>query len=107
LALKSELYNDRYRQRLRIGCGVAVIAILTATPWPFDLFPTDRVSWLPKTNGIRFDRFGVVVSDDSLNGGVSDFYTLEMLVRPANVDTVQTRLSFYTPNNPKHLLIRQ
>lgn len=105
--MKSELYNDRCRQGLRIGCGLAVIAILTATLWPFDLFPPNRVSWLPKTNGIRFDRFGVVVSNGSLSGGVSDFYTLEMLVRSANVDNVQTILSFYTPNNPKHLLIRQ
>lgn len=108
--LKSQLPIRHERKRLEILCGIAILAVLSATLWPFDLFPINRVSWLPETKGIRFDRYGVVVSDEPLRigGGKSvGSCSLEILLRPANVESAQTILTFYTPDNPRPFLVRE
>lgn len=100
-----------WQQRLlAILCGIATVAILIATLWPFDFFPQNRVSWLTGVKGIRFAKAGVVVSKSFLKASETDFSSscsLEMLLRPAAVESLRTILSIYSPDNPRRLLIRQ
>lgn len=87
-----------------------VVAVLTATLWPFDFWRPNGVSWLPETNGIRFAGAGFVVSKGNLKvvGTESDnSCTLEILLRPASIESLRTILAIYVPNDPGLLLVRQ
>lgn len=107
--VKNHLRTGQGENKLRIVCGLAIIAILAATLWPFNPFPPNRVRWLPEADGIEFDGAGLVISkvpfETSEIGGQA--CTLELLLRPAVIKSVYTILSFYTPNNPRQFLVRQ
>jgi VanZ family protein len=97
-------------RRFEIFCGLAIFAVLIATLWPFDFFLPNRVTWLPEANGIRFGRTGIVVNEVPLRKSGTDFgdsCSLEILLRPAGVDSVHTILSFYIPNTPGNFRVRQ
>lgn len=86
------------------------LGILIATLWPFNFFPKNRISWLVGTNGIRFVGPGVVVTKAPLKmegGEPGEPCSLELLLRPASIEVSDTILNFYTPDNPKQLLLRQ
>lgn len=108
--MQDRLQSVRETKRLEIFCGVAIIAVLIATLWPFDFFPPNRVTWLLEVNGIRFDSTGVVVSEAPLRRSGTDSgdsCSLEILLRPASVDFVYTILSFYIPNTPENFQVVQ
>ena len=89
---------------------VAVAAVLVATLWPFNPFRRNGVSWLQWSNGLRFEKAGLVVSNEPLKlpetSGLES-YTLELLLRPASIKSSQTILAFYSPIRARQLLVRQ
>lgn len=100
----------RAKRLLAILCGVAVVAMLFATLWPFNPFPPNRVSWLADANGIRFGGPGLVFSKAPLRATASDggnSCSLELLLRPSNVDISTTILMFSAPGNPQQFAVRQ
>ena len=89
---------------------MAVIAVLAATLWPFNPFPRNRVHWLEDTNGVAFDRPGVVISKAPLQAAESNALqscTLEILLKPAAIDSSSTIANFYTATDPGQFLLRQ
>jgi VanZ family protein len=109
------LVNDkaidiRERRIFAILCGIAVVAMLFATLWPFNPFPPNKVSWLADADGIRFGGPGVVSSKAPLRATGTDAgntCSLELLLRPANVDVSTTILGFSAPGNPQQFAVRQ
>jgi hypothetical protein len=100
----------RERNRLGITCSAAIIAMLIATLWPFDPFPPNRVRWLRETNGIEFDGAGLVLSKEPLPTAettAQQSCALELLLRPAALESSYTILSFYKPDNPTQFLVKQ
>lgn len=108
--MNEQLEAVRGRERLRVLCGGAIIAVLISTLWPFNPFPRNRVSWLTGAKGIRFDGTGLVVSKSPLGAEETEARescSLELLLRPASTESMYTILSFYTPDNPRQFLVRQ
>jgi hypothetical protein len=87
-----------------------ISGILFATLWPFNFFIRNEVSWLGDTNGIRFGQAGIVVAGAPLmapGAELSRSWSLELLLRPENFDSVHTILGFYAPDNPRPFKVRQ
>ncbi len=105
---KSQAAQDR--NRLGILCIVTILAVLAATLWPFNPFPRNRVRWLTKENGIDFKIPGLVIGRvpflDALHNPQQSF-AVELLLRPAAIQSLSTILNFYTPDNPQQFLVRQ
>jgi VanZ family protein len=100
----------REKKCLGILCGIVIIGVLICTLWPFNPFPSNRVSWVPEVNGIRFGNQGVVISKAPLIAGATDTSkscSLELLLQPAQIDRLYTILDFYAPDNPGQFLVRQ
>jgi VanZ family protein len=99
------------KKRVGILCIIAIFAVLCATQWPFNPWPANKVAWLPGGNGLRFERAGMVVSEGALRlahqAPAEDSCSIELLLRPTSVKVSGTILTFYVPNNPAHLLVRQ
>jgi hypothetical protein len=109
-SLQDQSEAMREKKTLGMVCGIAVIAVLAATLWPFDPFPRNGVRWLPDANGIQFDHAGLVIGKAPLKApdtGPRQSCSLELLLKPAAVDSASTILSFYTPNNPRQFVVRQ
>jgi hypothetical protein len=95
---------------LGILCGIVIIGVLICTLWPFNPFPSNRVSWLSEANGIRFGEHGVILSNSPLISEATDatkFCGLELLLQPAEVEQTYTILSFYALDNPMQFRVKQ
>jgi VanZ family protein len=99
------------KKRVGILCVIAIFAVLCATQWPFNPWPANKVAWLPDGKGLQFGRAGVVVSERPLRlaheAPAEISCSIELLLRPASVKVSDTILSFYIPDSPAHLLVRQ
>jgi VanZ family protein len=110
LSVNDKWMVPREKKILAVLCGIAVMAMLFATLWPFDPFPPNRVSWLADANGIRFGGPGLVLSQGPLRAnaaGEGNSCSLELLLRPASVDVSTTILVFSAPDSPQQLAVRQ
>lgn len=98
------------RKKTKALCVVAVVAVLIATLWPFNPFPQNGVTWLQGTNGLKFDKSAVVVSDGPLNPvetESTESYTVELLLRPARTRSACTIMAVYKADSSKQFLVRQ
>jgi hypothetical protein len=84
---------------LLVICPLVLCGMLVAGLWPFRA-PRNEVSWLSGRNGLLLGRHGTIVSaspfEVSAPGG-DNSCTLEMLLKPARVDTGGMILAFYWP----------
>src|SRR6202008_411136 len=86
------------------------LGILLCTLWPLDPFPTNRVSWLTQTDGIRFEWTGVALSPRPVTQEMHSFSgscSLEIWLAPSETQSVYTVLDFYEPDNPWQFRLRQ
>lgn len=108
--IRGQLVTLQQPNRTRALCVVAVIAVLTATLWPFNPFPRNGVTWLPGISGLKFQEPALVISNGPLKpveAGGSESYSLELLLRPASTRSVHTILAFYTSTGPRQFMVRQ
>src|SRR5579872_3707795 len=85
-------------RRATAVCAIAVFAVLGATLWPFNPRPGNGIRWLQGTNGLKFERAGLVARSEPLRPAeteVAESYSLELLLAPESVKASHTILAFY------------
>ncbi len=95
---------------LDIVCIAVLCTILTLGLWPFHA-PKNDVTWLEARNGLRFGKFGTVLSSGefemaSSHGGELRG-SLEIWLQPKRVWDSGTFLAFCTPETPFRFWLRQ
>lgn len=84
--------------------------ILALGLWPFHR-PRNEVAWLRNENGLRFGRYGTILSSDTFQmAGSQDeaSCSLEVWLQPGlSSDSSTTFLSFSTPEDPHQFSLRQ
>jgi len=88
---------------------MATVAVLIATLWPLNPFPRNAVTWSKSSNGLRFEKRGLVLSKRPLDFRLSDTksYTIELALTPMGSQWSHAILGFYVPDRDKQLLISQ
>jgi len=98
------------RARLPIlACVLVLCGILYAGLTPFHK-PKNAVTWLADQNGLRFARYGTVVSSGSFQMATSEneaSSSLEIWLQPDLTDSSKYFLAFSTPENPEKFLLQQ
>jgi VanZ family protein len=87
--------------RLSIGalCTLVLSGILVAGLWPFHA-PKNQVSWLTNGKGLRFGKYGSLLSAGGFKTSSStDGACLEVWLEPRAIDSSGTILSFYPPEH--------
>lgn len=99
----------RGSRRSFVLAAIAIVAVAGATLWPMNPFPRNGVDWIGASNGLKFEKRGVVLGTAPLifSAGAFDGFTIELFVRPANTSSSRTMLGFYSGDRSKQLLIRQ
>ena len=88
-----------------VSAAVAVMAVLLATLWPLMPFPNNGVTWVSDNCGLKFEKAGLVVSKEFVEPPTNDSesYTFELFLRPANIRSSGTIVSFYNPTHRRQL----
>jgi hypothetical protein len=94
---------------LDVTCIAVLCVILTLGFWPFHS-PRNDVTWLENRNGLRFGRYGTMMSSGafqmtSAENGQSG--SVEVWLQPQRIWVSQTILAFYTPGTPREFSLRQ
>src|SRR5215471_1079264 len=87
-------------------CAIVLCGILAAGLSPFHV-PRNAVSWLPDRNGLRFDRYGSVISAKPVPDGPGQACSLEVWLQPTGKRPAATVLAFYTPETPRRFELLQ
>jgi len=84
-------------------CGILIVGL-----WPFHS-PKNQVQWLGNANGLRFDRYGTVLSSRQFELARSDgpSCSLEIWLKPARAWDKGTFLAFYNPLSRRQFLLQQ
>src|SRR5690242_4261130 len=97
------------RRLLDLICFVVLCIVLTLGLWPFHA-PKNEVTWLDNRSGLRFGRFGTVISSTAFTGSVAGDDTsasIEIWLQPSNIWNSHTVLSIYRPGTPYQFSVRQ
>src|SRR5438445_12941954 len=88
------------RQMLGAICLLVLCAILVATLWPLHA-PVNEVNWLANENGVRFGRYGTILSRGEFQTKSSSepSYTLEICLTPASGRRWHSIVAFYSKQN--------
>jgi len=95
----------------QVVCALAALTlcgILVAGLWPFHS-PKNQVHWLENENGLRFGRYGTILSSGLFEAVSSDgpSCSLEIWVEPARTWNTGTVLAFYSSSNPRQFSLQQ
>src|SRR5271157_3224326 len=96
--------------KLGASCLLLWLGIFAATLWPFNPFPNNQVQWLADMNGIHIGKSGTLSSSSPFPGEPANDgrdCSVEVLLRADNLADVHTFLSFYIPDRPLQLELRQ
>ncbi len=102
----------RWKMKISIWDGIClgvVCVILSLGLWPFHS-PKNDVTWLGNRNGLRFGRFGTVISSSAFPEADSAGQasgSVEIWLQPRRIWDSCTFLAFYTPGNPYQFSLRQ
>jgi hypothetical protein len=94
---------------LRLACGLVLGGMLVAGLWPFHS-PRNQVTWFGGGNGLHFGRHGVILSSGKFraaNVPADAPCSMEIWFEPARTAASATLFSFYAPENPRQLSLRQ
>jgi len=83
---------------LRASLLFMLLALLAATLWPFNPYPSNDVAWIGDANGLRFGRHGAILSTGEFGKSVSRHSfacSLEVWIEPSTVDDSNVILDFY------------
>jgi hypothetical protein len=94
---------------LLLLCILVLYGILVAGLWPFHA-PTNEVTWLGDSDGVRFGNYGTVLSSGTFETASSPDDTsvsLELWLRPRLAEDSSTILAFFTPEHAIQFSLRQ
>jgi hypothetical protein len=94
---------------LVVLCIFVLCAILVAGLWPFHA-PLNEVSWLRNANGLRFGRYGTILSSGAFATPRSqdeESCSIEIWLRPHRSYDRSTLLAFYRPENTRPFSLHQ
>jgi len=90
-------------------CVAVLGVVLTLGLWPFHS-PKNDVTWLGNRNGLRFGRFGTVISSSVFQVTSRETEasgSVEVWLQPRRIWDSSTFLAFYTPGNPHQFSLCQ
>ena len=89
-------------------CALTLCGILAAGLWPFHS-PKNQVHWQGNQNGLRFDRYGTILSSGEFESASSDrpSCSLEIWLNPARTWGTGTILAFYDPLSRREFSLQQ
>jgi VanZ family protein len=96
------------RQAISALAGLTLCGILFAGLWPFHS-PKNQVHWQGNQNGLRFDRYGTILSSGEFESASSDrpSCSLEIWLKPARTWGTGTFLAFYAPLRRREFSLQQ
>ena len=90
-------------------CFAVLCIVLSLGLWPFHA-PKNEVSWLENHNGLRFGRYGTVISGRALAKPTPESdssSSIEIWLQPSRIWDSNTFLAFYKPDAPRQFSLRQ
>ena len=90
-------------------CVAVVCVVLALGLWPFHS-PENEVAWRGNRNGLRFGRFGTVISSSTFRSASAESESsgsVEVWLQPRRIWVGGTFLAFCTPGNPHQFSLRQ
>lgn len=94
------------RRLLAFVCLANLCTVLTLGLWPFHS-PKNNVAWALKGDGLRFGRFGTVISSGVFPESRTGEASMEMWLQLKTKWQSGTLLAFYSPGHPYQFSLRQ
>src|SRR5215471_19534380 len=94
---------------LDLVCFAVLCVVLTLGLWPFHS-PENEVTWLGERSGLRFGRYGTVISSSAFQMSSREGDTsgaIEVWLQPRNIWDSNTFLTFYNPGPRRQFSLRQ